>query len=178
MAIYSEGGSEGGREGQEGWGWVAEVFVWMVFELNPGFNPTTLLLAGMLKYLSPCLDKSVTDEVSCVLIRVWQKMFLHQTQTDKHYTSANKAITSKRERLLILQNNGEAINNDFFYLRILFWYLVFINSGFLLFSEMFFLLPTVQFWSISELSSGAILAISLTWFPWSSRTVRNVCIYI
>ena len=55
----------GGREGQEGWGWGGGVFVWMVFELNPGFNPTTLLLSGMPTHRLHTDNKSRTCEASC-----------------------------------------------------------------------------------------------------------------
>lgn len=41
----------GGRLVEEGVGGSkGGVFVWMVFEMNPGFNPTTLLLSGMLTH--------------------------------------------------------------------------------------------------------------------------------
>ena len=37
----------------------------MVFELNPGFNPTTLLLSGMLTQRLHTDNKSGTCEASC-----------------------------------------------------------------------------------------------------------------
>lgn len=70
----------------------------MVFELNPGFNPTTLLLSGMLTYYLRIENTSRKGNFIC-----FEKsliVFFSQMQTENitlEYTLANKGIIIERK---------------------------------------------------------------------------------
>lgn len=76
----------------------------MVFELNPGFNPTTLLLSGMQTHRLHTDNKSRTCEASCGFSKWFDNDFFFSLSvpTEKHDFGVHMANTKgsfQREQL-------------------------------------------------------------------------------